>query len=79
MSVKLIYTQDRDRVHPFDPEIPFIVRPALDEGELIGFNLYMGECRLGTFDRGADAVEEIQKIFANENEHYFVSGYSDYD
>jgi len=81
MSVQTIWTQDRDRAHPFNKETDVLVVSPVVHNDVIyiGFNLHLGSWLLGTFDSASLAAKEAEKIVNCVDDMYFVSGYSEYD
>lgn len=60
----LILNQDHTRVHFLFGNDRIIIKPAVYEGELMGFNLTLHNDVLGTFYDAPEAIAEVERIHA---------------
>lgn len=75
----IIINQDRDAVYTYNNGSVLMSAPALRNGTLYGFNLYIDETALlGTFDSVQEIITELQRIMNAFNDKtiiYQIMGY----
>lgn len=73
-----VLNQDRDAIYRMIDEDLMSV-PVMCEHVLIGFNLFMEDHFLGTFNSLNEVQKEMIEIMNCEYEFYTISGFSHYD
>lgn len=71
---QFIINQDRD--HDPIEKGPLHTLPWVVNGKLWGINLYRGKALLGTFDSIDEAITEMSRIDASEDQYILVDGFS---
>ncbi|WP_312280765.1 hypothetical protein [Oscillibacter sp.] len=71
--MQFIINQDRDIVIEKGPMHTF---PVVENGKIYEINLYCGEYLLGTFASIEEAINEMSRIDASEDQYILVDGFS---
>lgn len=58
----IILNQDHTRIHFLSSNDRIIIKPAVYEGELMGFNLTLHDDVIGTFYDAPEAIAEVERI-----------------
>lgn len=79
MIKKWVINQDRDEILELEDVRDLYVLPVRIHNKIMGFNLYLTEILLGTFDTLAEALIELNSLLNTKEEFYVVTGYNSYN
>lgn len=75
----IIMNQDRDKTIKIHKKLDLRnIVVKMYNGNIIGYNIIVKGCLLGTFDTSIEAFDEICNINNCEYDYYVVSGFKDY-